>query len=127
MLNQKNYDSMVESKLPKIKTILLATDGTKYAEPAFDNALHIAKQNEGRLVITFCTEPNYHHPPLATTAQWHDYGQKVLKRLSDEAQAQGVKVETVLANCQSESGMSELIDQVQPDLVMLGSELFHSN
>ena len=131
MFSQSRYQHQVKPDQPKIKTILLETDGTPYAASAFENALHIAKQNESRLVITFCTKSNNGAAPAGflfkTVEQSYDYGQRVLERLSDEARAAGVEVETVLEKGQSEGGLNELIDKVQPDLVMLGSEHFHSN
>lgn len=115
-----------------VRTVLLATDGTSYANRALESSIRVARHNQGRLVITYFADPNdtalYDGFPCRDNEEWKAYGRNVLDRLAERARREGVpKVETVLEDYQGEESLSRLAQEVNADVIMLASHLFKSN
>lgn len=115
-----------------IRTVLLATDGTAYANRALENSIRMARHNQGRLVITYFADPNdtdlFDGFPCQNNQEWQAYGRNVLAQLAERARKEGVpEVETILAQYQGEESLSKLAQEVNADIIMLASHLFKSS
>jgi nucleotide-binding universal stress UspA family protein len=112
-----------------VKKILLATDGTQHAEKALENSISLAKQNRGRLIITYYADPNdqeiFGEKGCPDASLWHQRGKEVLTSLEKQVRAEGVQeVMTVLEPCFSEDYLGKLAQQLDVDIIVLASHLF---
>lgn len=112
-----------------IKTVLLATDGSNYGDKALDNSIRMAKNAEGRLVITYFANPDdaalFDGFPCRDDNEWQAYGHRVLDKLAQKAYDAGLtKVETILEHYQGEESLTALAQRVDADIIVLASHLF---
>jgi nucleotide-binding universal stress UspA family protein len=112
-----------------IHTVLLATDGTSYAEQALNDCINLLKNKDGKLVITYFADPKdvslYEGLPCPNDANWRIKGKKVLDALATKAHAGGVKeVSTLLEEYQNEESLNQIAEEVNANLIILGSHLF---
>ncbi|MEI6046652.1 MAG: universal stress protein [Chloroflexota bacterium] len=115
-----------------IRTVLLATDGTSYAERALENSIRMTRHAGGRLIITYFADPKdttlFEGFPYQNEEDWQAYGRNILARLEERARRDGVyEVETVLERYQGEESLTNLAQQVNADIIMLASHLFRCN
>ena len=112
-----------------IHTVLLATDGTDYADQALEDCINLLKDRNGKLVITYFADPQdwalYQGSPCQDDAEWQTRGRKVLDKLAARARAGGVKeVITLLEGYQGEESLNQLAEEVNANMIMLSSHLF---
>lgn len=112
-----------------IHTVLLATDGTAYAEHALKDCINLLKRSGGKLVITYFADPKdvalYQGSPCPDDAAWRAKGIKILADLATKARAGGVKeVSTLLEEYQREESLNQIAEEVDADMIMLSSHLF---
>jgi nucleotide-binding universal stress UspA family protein len=115
-----------------LHTVLLATDGSSYADRALDNAIRMTKNSKGRLVITYFANPDdtalFDGFPCQDNQEWQAYGQNVLNRLAERARKAGViDIVTVLEHYQGEESLTALSQKVDADIIILASHLFKAN
>jgi nucleotide-binding universal stress UspA family protein len=115
-----------------LHTVLLATDGTVYAEKALQDCINLLKRSGGKLVITFYADPDdanlYGGVGCQDAAEWRAYGQQVLDKLAEKARQAGVEeVITLLEDYQGEEGLNQVAKDVDADLIMLSSHLFQAD
>jgi nucleotide-binding universal stress UspA family protein len=115
-----------------IHTVLLATDGTSYADRALENSIRMTRYSGGRLIITYFADPNdtalFDGFPCQNDEEWQAYGRNILTKLADKARKEGVQeVETILEKYQGEDSLTHLAQQVNADIIMLASHLFRCN
>ena len=112
-----------------IHNVLLATDGTAYAEHALKDCINLLKGTDGKLFITYFADPKdvalYQGAPCPDDAAWRAKGQKVLDALAKKARDGGVKeVCTLLEEYQGEESLNQIAEAVNANLIMLSSHLF---
>lgn len=114
---------------PATRSVLLATDGSSYGEPALNNAIQMAKNGKCRLVITYFADPDdcalFDGFSCRNNEEWQAYGQRVLDRLAQRARDAGVQeVETILQHYQGEESLARIGRQVDAEVTVLASHLF---
>lgn len=112
-----------------IHTVLLATDGTSSADQALKDCINLLKGRDGKLVITYFADPQdialYHGAPCPNEAEWRSKGRQVLDDLAAKARAGGVKeVTTLLEDYQGEESLNQIAEEVNANMIMLGSHKF---
>jgi nucleotide-binding universal stress UspA family protein len=112
-----------------IHTVLLATDGTAYADQALKDCINLLKNNDGKLIITYFADPKdvtlYQGSPCSNDAEWRTKGKRILDRLATKAREGGVKdVSTLLEEYQGEESLNQIAKEVDANLIMLSSHLF---
>ncbi|MEI7554779.1 universal stress protein [Candidatus Chlorohelix sp.] len=115
--------------LRKIRTLLLATDGTEHAEKALLNSIHLVQQSGGNLILVYYADPNdtdlFGVMGCNSQEAWEVQGSLVLARLEKKAKEAGLtEVSALLEPYKGEEGLSVLATKVQADLVVLASHLF---
>jgi nucleotide-binding universal stress UspA family protein len=112
-----SVSSSSSSHKQKIRNILLATDGSSFAELAFENCIRLVGYAGGKLIITY-----YTHAVGDTTEV-----PQTLEQLEKRAKESGIEnVETIIDNYQDEDALNRLAERVKADLIVIASHLFSS-
>ncbi len=99
------------------KTIIVPTDGSKFAERAEDVAISIAKNFNGKLVVLHIIDEKLIYPYEVLEEE----GKIILKKASKKAEEQDITVETVLIVGDPTHDMSKIVEKTGADLVVLGT------
>ena len=113
------------------RRILVPMDSTGTAQRGFQEALALAARLDATLVLLHAIEPVVVMPDMGTVATWQalrDSQQALGRTLLDDAQklatAQGVQVETVLAETGTQRVAETIVDEVAArhcDLIVMGT------
>ena len=113
------------------RRILVPMDSTGTAQRGFQEALALAARLGATLVLLHAIEPVVVMPDMGTVATWqamHDSQQALGRTLLDDAQqlatAQGIQVETVLAETGTQRVAETIVDEVAArhcDLIVMGT------
>ena len=105
------------------KTIVLATDGSKYSDVATERAIAFAKSYGGRIkVISVVDVPSefYAEAPQAV----EDLVRKAkgfVAEVKKRAEVAGVPVETFVGEAEAHQAINKLVQEQKADIVVLGS------
>jgi nucleotide-binding universal stress UspA family protein len=99
------------------KTIIVPTDGSKFAEKAEDVAISIAKNFNGKLVVLHVIDEKLIYPFEVL----EDEGKNILKNASKKAEEQGITADTVLIVGDPTHDMSKIVEKTGADLVVIGT------
>jgi nucleotide-binding universal stress UspA family protein len=105
------------------KTIVLATDGSKFSEAATERAIAFAKSYGGRIkVISVVDVPSefYAEAPQAV----EDLVRKAKEFVADvkkRAEAAGVPAETFVGEAEAHQAINRLVQEQKADIIVLGS------
>jgi nucleotide-binding universal stress UspA family protein len=101
--------------IPKIKTILFATDLSKNSAYAFYYAIHMAKRDEAKIVILHAVEPL---PRMLVS--FEDFEHKVAKnRWEDTVKKFKEQIQDISVKVDARTGISS-VDHVSKILIRLG-------
>ncbi|HEX2913272.1 MAG TPA: universal stress protein [Chloroflexia bacterium] len=109
--------------------VLLATDGTGYANSGVETAVNMVRHNGGKLIITYFADPNdvalFDGFPCHSTGEWREYGRRVLEYTSERARASGLEqVETVLLDGPMAERLPDLAARLGAEVIVVASHLF---
>ena len=99
------------------KTIIVPTDGSKFAEKAEDVAISIAKNFNGKLVVLHIIDEKLIYPFEVL----EDEGKNILKNASKKAEEQGITADTVLIVGDPTHDMTKIVEKIGADLVVIGT------
>jgi nucleotide-binding universal stress UspA family protein len=99
------------------KTIIVPTDGSKFAEKAEDVAISIAKNFNGKLVVLHVIDEKLIYPFEVLEVE----GKNILKNASKKAEEQGITADTVLIVGDPTHDMSKIVEKTGADLVVIGT------
>jgi len=105
------------------KNILVATDGSKNSDAAFDEALNYAKSYEGTLKIVNAvnvTEEFQAHAP-GLTERLINEAKKNLEDVKNRAQQAGINTETFVREGEPYKVIVDLATQLNADTIVMGS------
>ncbi|HEX2914952.1 MAG TPA: universal stress protein [Chloroflexia bacterium] len=111
------------------QTVLLATDGTGYANASVDLAINLAHHNGAQLIITYFADPNdpgaYEGMACQNNTEWHERGRNILQKTEERARAGGVEnVKTVLEPNPLAETLPDLAARMGADMIVVASHLF---
>jgi nucleotide-binding universal stress UspA family protein len=103
--------------------ILVATDGSKYSEPAVCYAMRLAKESNAKLTILHVANVHGYVEVL-----WHDMkkkykneGERVLEEIREHCENSDVKAETLLEEGVPYLKIVEAAKKLHCDLIVMGS------
>ncbi len=99
------------------KTIIVPTDGSKFAERAEDVAISIAKNFDGKLVVLHIIDEKLIYPYEVLEEE----GKNILKNASKKAEEQDITADTVLIVGDPTHDMSKIVEKTGADLVVIGT------
>ena len=99
------------------KTILVPTDGSKFADKAEDMAISIAKNFQGKLVAVYVIDEKLIYPFEVLEEE----GKNILAEAAQKGTAQGIEVETVLIVGNPVHDMVKIVEKTGADLVVIGT------
>ncbi len=99
------------------KTIIVPTDGSKFAEKAEDVAISIAKNFNGKLVVLHIIDEKLIYPFEVLENE----GKNILKNASKKAEEQDITTDTVLIVGDPSHDMSKIVEKTGADLVVIGT------
>ena len=98
-------------------TIIVPTDGSKYAEKAEDVAISMAKNFQGKLVVVHIIDEKLIYPFEVLEEE----GKEILEKARIKGEDQGVEVDTVLIVGNPAHDMAKIVDKTDADLVVIAS------
>ena len=93
------------------KTIIVPTDGSKFAERAEDVAISIAKNFDGKLVVLHIIDEKLIYPYEVLEEE----GKNILKNASKKAEEQDITADTVLIVGDPTHDMSKIVEKTGAD------------
>ena len=99
------------------KTIIVPTDGSKFAERAEDVAISIAKNFNGKLVVLYIIDEKLIYPYEVLEEE----GKTILRKASKKAEEQDITADTVLIVGDPSHDMSKIVEKTGADLVVIGT------
>ena len=99
------------------KTIMVPTDGSKYAQKAEDMAISLAKEFQAKLVAVHIIDEKLIQPYEVL----EDEGNAILDKVADKGRDQGVKVEQVLIVGNPLHDMVNIVKRTDADLVVIAT------
>jgi nucleotide-binding universal stress UspA family protein len=99
------------------KTIIVPTDGSKFAEKAEDVAISITKNFNGKLVVLHIIDEKLIYPYEVLEEE----GKNILKNASKKAEEQDITADTVLIVGDPTHDMSKIVEKIGADLVVIGT------
>ncbi|MGA2676577.1 MAG: universal stress protein [Methanobacterium sp.] len=99
------------------KTIIVPTDGSKFAERAEDVAISIAKNFNGKLVVLHIIDEKLIYPYEVLEEE----GKTILRKASKKAEEQDITADTVLIVGDPSHDMSKIVEKTGADLVVIGT------
>ena len=99
------------------KTVIVPTDGSKFAEKAEDMAISIAKNFNGKLVVLNIIDEKLIYPFEVLEKEGND----ILEKAANKAEDQDVTVETVLIVGDPTHDMPKIVEKTGADLVVIGT------
>ena len=99
------------------KTIIVPTDGSKFAERAEDVAISIAKNFNGKLVVLYIIDEKLIYPYEVLEEE----GKNILKNASKKAEEQDIIADTVLIVGDPTHDMTKIVEKTGADLVVIGT------
>ncbi len=99
------------------KTIIVPTDGSKFAERAEDVAISIAKNFNGKLVVLHIIDEKLIYPYEVLEEE----GKNILNNASQKAEEQDITAETVLIVGDPTHDMSKIVEKTGADLIVIGT------
>jgi nucleotide-binding universal stress UspA family protein len=102
--------------------ILVGTDFSECSDRALTQALRWARSSSARLAIAhICPTPVMSNPEPAVAQLRLDEARMKIDRLRDEAESNGIATDVhLLESGGAVAGLLQLIDTLQPDLVVVG-------
>ena len=99
------------------KTIMVPTDGSKYAQKAEDMAISLAKEFQAKLVAVHIIDEKLIQPYEVL----EDEGNAILGKVANKGRDQGVKVEQVLIVGNPLHDMVNIVKRTDADLVVIAT------
>lgn len=99
------------------KTILVPTDGSKFAQKAEDAAISIAAKYDARIIGAYVIDEKLIYPYEVLEEE----GKSILKNLSLKAKKEGVIVDEILVFGTPAKDLITIIRRMNPDLVVIGT------
>lgn len=99
------------------KTILVPTDGSKFAQKAEDTAISIAAKYDARIIGAYVIDEKLIYPYEVLEEE----GKSILKNLSLKAKKEGVIVDEILVFGTPAKDLITIIQRMDPDLVVIGT------
>jgi nucleotide-binding universal stress UspA family protein len=99
------------------KTILVPTDGSKFAQKAEDAAISIAAKYDARIIGAYVIDEKLIYPYEVLEEE----GKGILKNLSLKAKKEGVIVDEILVFGTPAKDLITIIRRMDPDLVVIGT------
>lgn len=99
------------------ETILVPTDGSKFAQKAEDMAISIANKYDAKIVGVYVIDDKLIYPYEVL----EDEGKSILKNLSDKAKQKGVIVDEILVFGSPIKDLVTIIRRMDPDIVVIGT------
>lgn len=99
------------------KTILVPTDGSKFACKAEDVAISIAKNFKGKLMVLYIIDEKLIEPFEVLEEE----GNKILDEAVTKAENKGIDVEKVLIIGEPNHDMAKIVKKTRADLVVIGT------
>ncbi|MEN4017870.1 MAG: universal stress protein [Methanobacterium sp.] len=99
------------------KTILVPTDGSKFAQKAEDAAISIAAKYDARIIGAYVIDEKLIYPYEVLEEE----GKSILKNLSLKAKKEGVIVDEILVFGTPAKDLITIIRRMDPDLVVIGT------
>jgi nucleotide-binding universal stress UspA family protein len=107
---------------PKIRNVLLATDGSSFAELAFENCIRLIGNSGGKLIINYYTKKT-----VSLSSENNIEIPQTLEQLEKRAKESGIEnVETITENYHDEDVLNRLAEKVKADLIVIASHLLSS-
>ncbi|MFB6172198.1 MAG: universal stress protein [Haloarculaceae archaeon] len=106
-------------------TILLATNGSGYAQRAAEHAIDLAREREATLhVLCVVDQQKFDEPALSSgelaTMEAEDYGHNCVAEVVEQAERAGVPVEGVTRHGVPHETILAYADEVDADVLVLG-------
>jgi len=99
------------------KTILVPTDGSKFAQKAESAAISIAAKYDARIIGVYIIDEKLIYPYEVLEKE----GKSILKNLSLKARKEGVIVDEILVVGTPAKDLITIIRRMNPDLVVIGT------
>lgn len=99
------------------KTILVPTDGSKFAQKAEDTAISIAAKYDARIIGAYVIDEKLIYPYEVLEEE----GKGILKNLNLKAKKEGVIVDEILVVGTPAKDLITIIRRMNPDLVVIGT------
>jgi len=99
------------------KTILVPTDGSKFAQKAEDAAISIAAKYDARIIGAYVIDEKLIYPYEVLEEE----GKGILKNLNLKAKKEGVIVDEILVVGTPAKDLITIIRRMNPDLVVIGT------
>ena len=99
------------------KTIIVPTNGSKFAERAEDVAISIAKNFNCKLVVLHIIDEKLIYPYEVLEEE----GKTILRKASKKAEEQDITADTVLIVGDPSHDMSKIVEKTGADLVVIGT------
>jgi nucleotide-binding universal stress UspA family protein len=103
---------------PVIEKVLTATDGSDAALKALDLALDLTSWKEAELTLVHVVPRDRVRD---NDVYWDDADHDVLRQAGDRAREQGVEARLVMSSGNPAEAISKLADELDADLVVIGS------
>ncbi|MBI5681419.1 MAG: universal stress protein [Methanobacterium sp.] len=99
------------------ETIVVPTDGSKFAQKAEDMAISIANKYDAKIVGAYVIDDKLIYPYEVLEEE----GKSILKNLSDKAKEKGVIVDEILVVGNPAKDLVTIIRRMDPDIVVIGT------
>lgn len=113
-------------------TVLLATDGSEYADAAAERAVELARERDATLhVLCVVDRRKYDEPALSTeelaTISAEDHGHECVARAERMAEAAAIEVECTCCHGIPHEVILEYAEEIDADVIVVGAHGEHTD